>query len=69
MQEVSGCVELYVTILDFSDDESDGSDRKANEEPEEYGKFLHLKERVGTKIHCIYMHAVFISNNIISDLV
>ena len=41
-------VVFYVTILiDFSDDEGDGSDKKANEEPEEFGKFLHLKERVG----------------------
>ena len=30
---------------DFSDDEGDESE-KENEEPEEWGKFLHLKERV-----------------------
>lgn len=48
-------VVFYVTMLiDFSDDEGDGSDKKANEEPEEFGKFLHLKERVGT--------TVFVSN-------
>lgn len=41
-------------LIDFSDDEGDGSDKKANEEPEEFGKFLHLKERVGT--------TVFVSN-------
>ena len=54
MQEVSCCVEFYFTLfVDFSDDEGDGSDKKANEEPEEFGKFLHLKERVGTTVFTI----------------
>ena len=32
-------------LIDYSDDEGEDSP-KENEEPEEWGKFLHLKERV-----------------------
>ena len=35
-------------LKDFSDDEGDASE-KEKEEPDEWGKFLHLKERVGKK--------------------
>ena len=38
-------------ITDFSDDEGEETE-KDNEDPEEWGKFLHLKERVGL-IFCL----------------
>jgi len=38
-----------LSATDFSDDEGEESE-KDKEEPEEWGKFLHLKERVRTKI-------------------
>ena len=46
-------LELFSDIFnfstDFSDDEGEESE-KDKEEPEEWGKFLHLKERVRIKI-------------------
>ena len=39
---------FHLLATDFSDDEGEESE-KDNEEPEEWGKFLHLKERVRTK--------------------
>lgn len=39
---------LIILFLDFSDDEGEESE-KDKEEPEEWGKFLHLKERVRNK--------------------
>ena len=39
---------------DFSDDEGDESE-KENEEPEEWGKFLHLKERVSVHDCAVYL--------------
>lgn len=38
-------------MTDFSDDEGEETE-KDNEDPEEWGKFLHLKERVGL-IFCL----------------
>ena len=38
---------FHLLATDFSDDEGEESE-KDNEEPEEWGKFLHLKERVRT---------------------
>lgn len=40
---------FYLLATDFSDDEGEESE-KDKEEPEEWGKFLHLKERVRAKI-------------------
>ena len=41
-------------LIDYSDDEGEDSP-KENEEPEEWGKFLHLKERVSYVQHTILL--------------